>query len=192
LIAGGDLDGDQFFVSWHEVLIKIKPIEPQPPVQDQGHINKLNVVPEDKREIMPRLVELFLQQLFNVAIGRISNMHQAIADKAPDGAHNRHCLELSELFMRSVDAAKTGDLINIDKFAREGIDPGQPHFMKDDDEAQTYGNKGTFHSKGTHASKTSYGRLANMPCVCVRACLSACCRRVGPAVRPSHASLPQP
>jgi hypothetical protein len=45
---------------------------------------------------------------------------------------------LSALFQRAVDAAKTGDLINIDKFAY--VNPGQPHFMQS--------QRKTFHSKG--------------------------------------------
>jgi hypothetical protein len=155
------VDGDQFFVTWDELLLKMTPVEPQLPVPDEGSKNKLNVVPSDRAAVIPSLIDLFLQQLFNVALGQISNLHQAIAEHSQLGANDPHCLEvrtqadthnaptwishflcnqLSALFLRAVDAAKTGDLINIDKFAH--VNPGQPHFMPT--------QRKTFHSNGAH------------------------------------------
>lgn len=154
------MDGDQFFVTWDELLLKMTPVEPQLPVPDEGSKNKLNVLPSDRAAVIPCLIELFLQQLFNVALGQISNLHQAIAEHSQLGANDPHCLEvrthadahtdtpishflfhqLSALFLRAVDAAKTGDLINIDKFAH--VNPRQPHFMPT--------QRKTFHSNGAY------------------------------------------
>jgi len=52
--------------------------------------------------------------------------------------------KLATLFMRAVDAAKTGDIINISKFAK--IDPGRPHFMQISEDGFS---KGEFHSTGS-------------------------------------------
>ena len=88
------MDGDQFFVTWDELLLKMTPVEPQLPVPDEGNKNKLNVLPSDRAEVIPCLIDLFLQQLFNVALGQISNLHQAIAEHSQLGANDPHCLEV--------------------------------------------------------------------------------------------------
>lgn len=50
-IAGGDLDGDQFFVSWDRELIKMQPVEPMDYTPTESKVP----VPEDADEVVAEI-----------------------------------------------------------------------------------------------------------------------------------------
>ncbi len=115
LFLGGDLDGDQFFITWHTDIVE--QISPQSPM-DCNNIQidaPLNHIPAgtcllfpllffpsgeililvpishftlDEKEIIPALKELFLHLITNTSVGRIANLHQAIAEYYPEGANH--------------------------------------------------------------------------------------------------------
>jgi hypothetical protein len=64
--------------------------------------------------------------------GIICDVHLAIADSHPDGTRSIECKYLAELFARSVDAPKSGEVINLDEVRklRAKHCRGYPLFMK--------------------------------------------------------------
>ncbi len=101
-IAGSDLDGDQYFVSWDKDLIPPKTHKPY-------HYPSISRI-EPSGEITPEiLIDLFASQ--KNSMGKIDSYYKYWANKK--GAGCTECETLGKLFSRSVDATKTGDIVSI-------------------------------------------------------------------------------
>jgi hypothetical protein len=74
----------------------------------------------------------------NENLGKIDNSHLAIADKSPELANDKRCLELAEHHSDAVDFAKTGFCPQIDKrlLAKEW-----PDYMERDEKFNNYQSK---------------------------------------------------
>ena len=101
-IAGSDLDGDQYFVCWDEGLVVLHDKEPYSyPSED---------APELSDQItLDTLIDYFSSQRNNM--GTIDSYYKYWANKK--GAGCTECQRLGQLFSRSVDAPKTGDVVHI-------------------------------------------------------------------------------
>ena len=101
-IAGSDLDGDRYFVCWDEGLIVPRIEKPYNyPSED---------APEIGGEITRKsLIDYFASQKNNM--GKIDSYYKYWANK--NGAGCSECQQLGRLFSRSVDATKTGDVVQI-------------------------------------------------------------------------------
>eukprot|EP00026_Physarum_polycephalum_P001463 Phypoly_transcript_01465.p1 GENE.Phypoly_transcript_01465~~Phypoly_transcript_01465.p1 ORF type:complete len:986 (+),score=181.68 Phypoly_transcript_01465:229-3186(+) len=105
-IAGSDVDGDQFFVTWDKVLTDITPFPPASYLFPQP-----NQVFFPKDDIVQAVKENFLDCLQPPVLTQISNYHLEYADRL--GAKHPDCIELAVLFSRAIDAPKTGDRVMI-------------------------------------------------------------------------------
>lgn len=103
-IAGADLDGDKFFVCWDPDLV---PYESHNP--DSYPAAK---VPQQKNIQQKDLVAYFARYS-NSTIGKIDSLFSRWADQK--GVSSRECQELSALFSRAIDSAKTGERVIIPK-----------------------------------------------------------------------------
>ncbi|RIA96799.1 RNA dependent RNA polymerase-domain-containing protein [Glomus cerebriforme] len=101
LLAGGDLDGDEYFVCFDERLFipeNEKPMDYDPP----------------KRKTLERPVEIddicefFTDFMLNDRLGQIDNLHLAHADSNSKGVKSLGCMHLAELHSKAVDFNKTG------------------------------------------------------------------------------------
>ena len=101
-IAGSDLDGDQYFVCWDGDLIVPKVVEPY----DYPSVDALETSSEVTQEM---LIDCFASQRNN--IGKIDDYYKYWANRK--GAGCSECQNLGQLFSRSVDATKTGDVVSI-------------------------------------------------------------------------------
>jgi RNA-dependent RNA polymerase len=100
-IAGSDLDGDTYFVSWYERLLpKIRNLE----------LNQHDVFTDQIRiyeEIcLDDVLDFYLKSLNNFELGKISNLHLAYADKY--GINHPNSVLLSQAYTIALDFAKTG------------------------------------------------------------------------------------
>ena len=102
--AGGDLDGDKFFVTWDDRLIppKIVPSNEYPAA-------------EAKREgwvTMDKMISYFSgQNLAMKTTGFLANLYENWADvKGPESIE---CQRIGQLFGRAIDATKTGEVLKI-------------------------------------------------------------------------------
>jgi RNA-dependent RNA polymerase len=109
-ISGGDLDGDSYFVSWNIHLIhnlkttNVLSPEDNPKIQNKKSSTSIN---------MKDIINSYIDYMKNDTIALISNLHSAHADlDTENGAFNENCLKLSELFLISIDAPKTGNFID--------------------------------------------------------------------------------
>ena len=103
-IAGSDLDGDKFFVCWDPDLI---PYQSQEPVSYPAA-----KVPTKKNIGQDDLIAYFARYS-NATIGKIDSLFSKWADRK--GVASIECQELSALFSRAVDSAKTGEKVKIPK-----------------------------------------------------------------------------
>ncbi|KAJ3122031.1 RNA-dependent RNA polymerase [Nowakowskiella sp. JEL0407] len=118
-LAGGDLDGDEFFVSFHKPMI---PRRGRLPME----FDLEKPIPLNRDVQMSDIFDFFGNYLVNDRLGQISNLHLACADFYDEGPSDMDCLELAELASIAVDFPKTGvpvvfkEKIMLDRY---------PHFM---------------------------------------------------------------
>ncbi|KAK7330462.1 hypothetical protein VNO77_24656 [Canavalia gladiata] len=99
--SGGDLDGDLFFISWDKDLI---PSQTEAPMDYSGSRPRIM----DHKVTLEEIQQFFVDYMINDTLGAISTAHLVHADREPDKAQSRKCLELAELHSMAVDFAKTG------------------------------------------------------------------------------------
>lgn len=99
--SGGDLDGDLFFISWDKDLI---PAQTEAPMDYTGRRPRIM----DHKVTLEEIQHFFVDYMINDTLGAISTAHLVHADREPDKAKSRKCLELAELHSMAVDFAKTG------------------------------------------------------------------------------------
>ncbi|TPX56009.1 hypothetical protein PhCBS80983_g04858 [Powellomyces hirtus] len=127
MLAGGDLDGDTFFVSWDPRLIPKTTSEPMN--YETGPSSFLNEASE------ARVKEHFVNFLRMNNLGQIDNAWKAWADRAREGAHNPIAKRLAELHSDAVDFAKKGTPARMEQDHR----PKEwPDFMEKPPGVRTY------------------------------------------------------
>ncbi|CAL0306822.1 unnamed protein product [Lupinus luteus] len=99
--SGGDLDGDLFFISWDKELI---PCEIEAPMDYTGRRPRVM----DHKVTLEEIHQFFVDYMINDTLGAISTAHLVHADREPNKARSRKCLELANLHSMAVDFAKTG------------------------------------------------------------------------------------
>ena len=57
------------------------------------------------------IIEFFVNFIEVDQLGRIANMHVALADSSEDGVRNPMCIELAKIFSLAVDFPKTGEIL---------------------------------------------------------------------------------
>lgn len=102
--AGGDLDGDKFFVTWDDRLIppKIVPSNEYPAAETkrEGHIT------------MEKMISYFSgQNLARKTTCLLANLYESWADVTGPGS--TECQRICQLFGRAIDASKTGEVLRI-------------------------------------------------------------------------------
>ena len=101
-IAGSDLDGDRYFVCWDERLIVLHVREPY----NYPSVVASETNPDISQEV---LIDFFASQ--RNSMGKIDCYYKYWANK--NGAGCEQCQTLGQLFSRSVDATKTGDVVSV-------------------------------------------------------------------------------
>ncbi|XP_070557919.1 uncharacterized protein [Ptychodera flava] len=136
-MAGSDLDGDEYFVTWHPDLIYSR--ENFPPMH----------FPPAEKKILDRAVELedmikfIAEYIQNDRLGTMSNAHLVRADHEVKGIFSDICIDLAKLLAKAVDFAKTGYCPTL---SREQIPVRYPDFMGKRD-------------KSTYRSRRCLGKL---------------------------------
>ncbi|XP_073142058.1 RNA-dependent RNA polymerase 2 [Henckelia pumila] len=109
--SGGDLDGDQYFISWDEKLIPPRTVAPMDYTGRRARIMDHEVTLEE-------IQRFFVDYLFGDTLGAISTAHLVHADREPDKALSSKCLELATLHSMAVDFAKTGAPAEMPRFLK--------------------------------------------------------------------------
>lgn len=105
-IAGSDLDGDQYFVCWDVSLI--------PPTVKSPYDYPSIEAPSCDRVTRDMMIDYIARSnKQSMMMGKINSAFQYWADT--EGVESYQCRQLGELFSRSVDASKTGDVVKIPK-----------------------------------------------------------------------------
>eukprot|EP00058_Branchiostoma_floridae_P010132 XP_002595620.1 hypothetical protein BRAFLDRAFT_64730 [Branchiostoma floridae] len=100
-MSGGDLDGDQFFVTWYPGLIFPKP--------NQG---PMDFTAQPKKELPSvethDIIDFIVEYIANDRLGQIANAHLAFAHTEKEGIFSSKCLGLAKKHSDAVDFPKTG------------------------------------------------------------------------------------
>ncbi|KAA8529779.1 hypothetical protein F0562_034121 [Nyssa sinensis] len=99
--SGSDLDGDDYFVCWDPDLIPPQQIQPM----DYSPAPSIQL---DHEVTIEEVEEYFTNHIVNDTLGIIDNTHLVFADKEPDKARSKPCIQLAKLHSVAVDFPKTG------------------------------------------------------------------------------------
>jgi hypothetical protein len=93
MMAGGDLDGDVYFVCWEAELLSH--LSPETMMEPQSY--EKPTVPKEKPD-GNALADYFVFYLERDVLGKLANLHLALCDeKGRDGPKDPDCLHLSHL-----------------------------------------------------------------------------------------------
>lgn len=124
MCSGGDLDGDDFFISWDRSLVPEESLWHQPAADFDGGPKAAKV---DRPITVDDMTSFFVNYIKNDQLGRIAQAFLANADYLQDGALHPRCVELAELHSMAVDYPKSGIPA---KMSRRLYPPKYPHFLE--------------------------------------------------------------
>jgi RNA-dependent RNA polymerase len=148
MMAGGDLDGDRFFVTWEESIVQH--IKEEPPAKyvepDFGNQSPKKDPPKSpsKLSLSEQMVNFFLDYQEKNDLGLLTTAHEIKCASSKDGARDPEAMELARLANIAVDSAKTGQFSGNKtiSFAKK------PLYMSNGTEKHDYSIIGKLH--GTH------------------------------------------
>lgn len=130
MCSGGDLDGDDYLVTWDPNLIP----------QEWNHAPMDYSAPapiiSDGPVTVDDMTAFFVTHMKYDNLGRIATAHRYWADKMEEGIKHEKCLELAALHSRAVDYAKTGVAAEMPKHLKV---TSWPHWAEK--ENRTYESK---------------------------------------------------
>ena len=119
-MSGSDLDGDMYFVCWHNQLLP--PGENKEPMNYQAKPKQVLQRPVTESD----MIDFIGSYIEGDSFGVIANSHLAYADGQENGIFSQECLKLAEMHSDAVDFPKTGFHVKITPDLR----PRQyPHYM---------------------------------------------------------------
>lgn len=101
--SGSDLDGDIFYLCWAKALIPKATFKPY-------NYNDTNALVKD-RVLFSDIVNFFIRSMKFYQLGHIAVSYMAMADQ--HSVFHEKALKLSEIFNKSIDYVKTGNLVAI-------------------------------------------------------------------------------
>lgn len=104
-LSGGDLDGDLYNIIYDDSLMPTKLSEPA----DYPTAPAINIGRSVTTSDMTDFFVLFME---NDQLGRLSTLHQTLADQKEQGVFDPDCLLLAEMCSTAVDFSKTGIPVN--------------------------------------------------------------------------------
>jgi RNA-dependent RNA polymerase len=115
MMAGGDLDGDVYFVCWDDKLLGKELTKDM--VQEPAKYVKPKILTE--KPDGDSLADYFVFYLERDVLGKIANLHLALsAYYGREGPMHEDCVYLSHLASVAVDFAKHGECVHVDAFQR--------------------------------------------------------------------------
>ncbi|XP_066292674.1 uncharacterized protein, partial [Branchiostoma lanceolatum] len=110
-MSGGDLDGDEYFVTWYPGLIFPKPNQTAMDFTAQPKKLLSSVKTHD-------IEDFIVEYIANDRLGQIANAHLAFAHTEKEGIFSSRCLGLAEKHSDAVDFPKTGVCPSLEKKER--------------------------------------------------------------------------
>ncbi|KAL9009961.1 MAG: hypothetical protein Q9173_005055 [Seirophora scorigena] len=105
-LSGGDLDGDLYNIIFDDSLMPTMMSKPADyPIRPPIDIGR-EVVRSD-------MTDFFVQFMENDQLGRLSTLHQTLADQRPAGVFDSDCIRLAEMCSTAVDFSKTGIPVDL-------------------------------------------------------------------------------
>ncbi|CAH1273342.1 Hypp5091 [Branchiostoma lanceolatum] len=119
-MSGGDLDGDEFFVTWlpshHPGLIFPEPNQTAMDFKAQPKEERSKVETND-------ITDFIVEYIENDRLGQIAHAHLAFAHTEEKGIFSDKCLRLAEKHSDAVDFQKTGVCPSLEKDERPSVYP---------------------------------------------------------------------
>jgi len=130
-MSGSDLDGDMYFVCWHNQLLP--PGENKEPMNYEPKPKQVLTMPVTESD----MIDFIGSYIEGDTLGVIANSHLAHADRLERGIFSQECLDLAQMHSDCVDFPKTGVPVKITAKLRP---TEYPHYMLKRDKV-SYGSK---------------------------------------------------
>ncbi|PIL35600.1 RNA-dependent RNA polymerase [Ganoderma sinense ZZ0214-1] len=125
MLAGGDVDGDEFLVIKDETLLPNTVAEPA---------SYVGVKPKllDRESTIDDICNFFMEYMQSDVVGLVADLHLTIADQSRHGTFDRDCMTLAGLCSQAVDYPKNGMPVNLDNLPHTIIH-AKPDWKKPED-----------------------------------------------------------
>ncbi|KAL9027908.1 MAG: hypothetical protein Q9196_003644 [Gyalolechia fulgens] len=110
-LSGGDLDGDLYNIIYDDDLMPTHLSDPA----DYPTAPAIDIGREVTRSDM---TDFFVQFMENDQLGRLSTLHQTLADQKPEGVFHPDCILLAEMCSTAVDFSKTGIPVKLERMPK--------------------------------------------------------------------------
>ncbi|TFK84610.1 RdRP-domain-containing protein [Polyporus arcularius HHB13444] len=125
MLAGGDVDGDEFLIIKEPTLL---PTE----FYDPANYEDVKAVELDRDSNIDDICDFFVEYMQSDVMGLVADQHLLIADQSRDGVFDRDCMKLAQLCSQAVDYAKNGVPVRIDDMPTPYI-RAKPDWKKKED-----------------------------------------------------------
>ncbi|CAF3858814.1 unnamed protein product, partial [Rotaria magnacalcarata] len=128
-LAGGDLDGDTFWISWDPRLIFTDNFKAFCYSDQARQANESAANTSKQSYTIADICHFFVEYMKADNLGIIANWHLALADRY--GVENKNCMKLAEMHSIAVDFVKTGN--RPPTLTKDLQSKTYPHFMEKKD-----------------------------------------------------------
>ncbi|KAI1797142.1 RdRP-domain-containing protein [Ganoderma leucocontextum] len=125
MLAGGDVDGDEFLVIKDPTLL---PTNMAIPASYVGVKPRLL----DRESNIDDICNFFMEYMQSDVVGLVADLHLTIADQSKDGTFDKDCMLLAGLCSQAVDYPKNGVPVNIENMPHKLIH-AKPDWKKPED-----------------------------------------------------------
>ncbi|KAI0719267.1 RdRP-domain-containing protein [Cerioporus squamosus] len=125
MLAGGDVDGDEFLVIKDETLL---PTEYHEPANYEGVDPRVL----DRDSTITDICDFVVEYMQSDVMGLVADQHLRIADQSKDGTLDPDCMKLAQLCSQAVDYPKNGVLVDVNDMPRPYI-RAKPDWKKKED-----------------------------------------------------------
>ncbi|MCO5589998.1 hypothetical protein L7F22_043967 [Adiantum nelumboides] len=147
MLAGGDLDGDIYFIVQHPKLLKIQ-VQCEP-----ADYQKPELLQFESKCTIDDVADFFLDYIRLNSVGQTANRHLQLSDQRAQGALDPDCIRLAQMHSIAVDFCKTGVTNQFGEMPM--CSRLRPDFMQRESDIESI----RIHSK----LQTSQLRLSNKP-----------------------------
>ena len=118
-MAGSDLDGDLYWVTWHPNFVQHFRPDNYPAMDYTGQAAKEQDGPITVRNMIDHTIHFIQTDITSI----VSRTHLCMADQEFEGIFSEKCLLLDKLHSRAVDASKSGDQVALPRSLKQRAYP---------------------------------------------------------------------
>ncbi|KAI1796889.1 RdRP-domain-containing protein [Ganoderma leucocontextum] len=127
MLAGGDVDGDEYLIIQDPTLLPTNVVEPA------SYVPGVKPRLVDRESNVDDICDFFMEYMQSDVVGLVADQHMSIADQSKDGTFDRDCMILAQMCYHAVDYPRNGVPVNVENMPRR-VFYAKPDWKKPEDD----------------------------------------------------------